>query len=465
MKVMKFGGGCLKDAADLERAAALVKESPAVVVVSAMGGVTDSLVLILERAATRKRFPASLYGDLVSRHHACARALLSTGAPPATIRAVDDLMAELKKLLRGIVCIGEVPPSIQARILGFGEQLASVLFSAALESRGLPAAACNAHRCGILADRPGTDARIDLARTRPRLRRNLRPLISTGKIPVITGFFGRAPDGTTATFGRNASDYSAAAIACALDARKLVIWKGVDGIMTMDPRYGTDARPVERLTWEEVGELTHFGAHILHPMTLEPLENSHTRVRIRNFRHPELPGTEIMAKESGSGERICGITCHPSATMLQLGIHPGTLNRALARLEEILRVPAARITSLVSARDRITLVMPSADARTARRALAAAIDPPIRLVHARDNRALVAVVGKALCQPRGLARLMDALATAGITIDGISPGGAALSLCLVIPDHQAGRCLQAIHNRFFPPTAPRPSEITTGDQP
>ncbi|HDP95806.1 MAG TPA: aspartate kinase [Candidatus Aminicenantes bacterium] len=466
MRVMKFGGGCLGNSADLLRAAALTKGPTTVVVVSALGGVTDTLVQILDRTARRNRFPLGLFRNLSQRHRDCMQALTSRqGQTQNGFNRIDQLLKGLEQLLRGISCIGEVPPSIRARVLSYGEELSCVLMCAALETRNVPATACDARHCGITADRPGTNARIDLTRTRRKLRRNLPPLIKSGRMPVITGFFGRAPDGTTALFGRNASDYTAGAVACALDARELVIWKGVDGIMTMDPAYGGDARSIERLTWEEVKELTHFGADILHPLTLDPLENSRTRVRVRNFRKPGLAGTEISSATKDNTDKICGITCHPGSTMLQLAATPGKLHRLLARLEEIPGVPSARITSLVTARDRITLLMPSADARSVRRALAASIDPTIRLLNSRDDRTLVAVVGQALHHARGLAQLMDALATAGITLEGITPGGAAASVCLVVPGNQAGRCLQAIHKRFFPPAPPAPPCIAKGDQP
>lgn len=466
MRVMKFGGGCLENSTDLMRAAALAKGPPTVVVVSALGGITDTLVQILDRTSRRNRFPTILFQRFCRRHLECMPPVASAKDSAERNRhRIETLLNELKQLIRGITCIGEVPPSIQARVLSYGEKLACALMCAALDAQNIPATACDAGRCGITADRPGTNARIDLSRTRRKLRRNLRPLIKSGRLPVVTGFFGLAPDGTTALFGRNASDYTAAAVACALDAEELVIWKGVDGIMTMDPTYGKEARSIDRLTWEEVKELTHFGADILHPLTLDPLENSLTRVRIRNFSKPGLAGTEISAAIKGNGKKICGISCHPGSTMLQLATTPGNLHRLFSRLEEVLRVPSAHITSLVTARDRVTLLMPSADARTLRRALDSNFDPAIRVLNARDDRALVAVVGQALHHPRGLAQLMDALATAGITLEGITPGGATASLCLVIPGNQAGRCLQAIHKRFFPSTIVAPARIANGDQP
>lgn len=464
MKVMKFGGGCLNDAGDLHRAAALAACPPVVIVVSAMAGVTDALDLIVKTVATRGRFPAGLFQGLRNRHFDCLENI-SAATHDRFKSDLENQFNRLEEILRGIACIGEAPPSIQARILGFGERLASILLAGALTARGPAAVPCDAHQCGITADRPGTEARIDLPETRRRLRRNLKPILRSGRIPVVTGFFGRAPDGSTATFGRNASDYSAAAIACVLEAAELVIWKGVDGVMTMDPAYGGAPRPVESMTWEEVEELTHFGAGILHPLTLEPLQNSRARVRIRSFRHPERPGTEIVPTIESPGERLCGVTCHPSATMMQLSVAPGNGQRVLARLEEVLSSAAARVTSLTSARDRITLVMPSEDARSARRALNRSGNSLFRIVRTRDNHALVAVVGQAVRGPRGLARIMDALAVAGVTIEAIAPGITAPSLCLVVPGHQAGHCLRTIHKQFFPTAASRPRETSTGDQP
>ncbi|MDY0297826.1 MAG: aspartate kinase [Acidobacteriota bacterium] len=463
MRVMKFGGGCLTGPDDLARAAELAGGAQTVVVVSALSGVTDELIRILERAAKFKRFPQALFRSLSRRHRDCMQALALPQAAADGLRSIDQLLHEAERLLRGITCIGEVPASIRSRFMGYGEELSCLLMCAALEARNVKAAACDARCCGISADRPGTDARIDLTKTRRKLRRHLQPLIKNGKVPVITGFFGRAPDGTTAIFGRNASDYSAAAVACALDAAELLIWKGVDGIMTMDPVYGRDARSVKRLTWEEVKELTHFGANILHPLTLEPLENSRTRVHIRNFRKPEQAGTEISSSAGGNRREICAITCHPGATMLQLSASPAKLHQLLTRLEEGRRMPVTRITSMATARDRVTLLMPAADARILRRALDSAGEATIRVLDTRNDRALVAVVGQVLAHPRGLARLMSALATAGITIEGITPGGAVSSLCLVIPGNQAGRCVRAIHKRFFPPGPhrhhPSPTEI------
>ena len=465
MRVMKFGGGCLMNSGDILRVARMAAAPGTVVVVSALHGVTDALKAAIASAVSRGRVPEKTLRILHARHSGYLN-MIFNGAPPAACASrIGKRFDELERILRGISCIGEAADSSKARVLSYGERFSAEIVAAAITSMGCAAQARDSAAIGIMADRAGTSARIDIRSTRPRLRRNLLSGIRAGVIPVITGFFGRAPDGSLATFGRNASDYSAAVVACALDAQELIIWKSVAGIMTTDPSTDSEARTVHRISWDEVGELTHLGAHILHPQTLEPLQKRRTRVHIRNIHAPENGGTEIVPDEM-AGDEVCGISCLRAASILSLRIRPGSLHRVLPRMGEILRLPVERITSLISARDRMTLILSARDARRARRALAETGDTDIHIQDIQHDRAMVAVVGRGLRNSRGLANLMDALASAQITIDAIAPGTSLKSLGFVIPDLQADRCLKAIHRRFFPlPTPSAPASPPIGDLP
>lgn len=298
MIVVKFGGTSVGSAEAIERAADIVRgrlERKPVVVVSAMSGVTNSLIAIGEQAA-RGHLIGALRGveGLRERHLAETEALL--GDPETRAEVASELSAlldELASLAEALATLGHSTPRSQDAIAAMGEQLSSILIVAAFRERGVTAELVDARDIVI------TDGTFGKAEPRPEAiaiaaRETLLPLLRKGLTPVMGGFIGATEtERLTTTLGRGGSDYSAALVGAAIRAESIEIWTDVDGMLTADPRIVTSARLIEHVSFDEAAELASFGAKVLHPSTIAPAVKLGIPVYVLNSRRPDGRGTRI----------------------------------------------------------------------------------------------------------------------------------------------------------------------------
>jgi aspartokinase/homoserine dehydrogenase 1 len=458
VKVLKFGGGCLRDAAGFKRAAALAaRETPRpAVVVSAVFGVTDLLISAVAAAAALKSSVSAFMPALRELHVRIAEeTLTSRSLRPEVLRAIDGIGERADRLLRGIALVGEASPAVRAQVLSCGERLAAQLLAAVLEDRGVPARVYETDIIGLAADGGHEDAFIDCEASGPALAALGAEIESGDFVAVFTGFFGRAPDGRVATFGRNGSDYSAAAIARGLGAEAVEFWKDADGFMTADPRWVPEARPIARLSAAAAAELSYFGSRILHPRVFEPLEGAAIAVRIRNFAEPERPGTEIrpgaVAQDPAA---ICATANTEVAVIRVLGpgvaARPGIMGLIGSRLARA----GVNILTVLTAQTAINLLVDRDDAEKSRLALAGTGADAIRSVEVVDDAAIVAVVGCAFDRTPGVAgRFFAALERAGINAFLVAGGASESAVYGVVKRGEARPAVRALHGEFFPDPA------------
>src|SRR3989454_909888 len=302
IEIHKFGGASLASGAAIAQAVAIVRArrpAPVVVVVSAMAGVTDALLDLAAAAIQRGPDGARTTVDaLCAQHLGAVRALLGPG--PRTdelIQTIERAFAEVEPLAAGLRILRELTPRTTDYLVARGEQLSARMVAAALDSAGCPATYVDAAAV-IQTDGTFGNASPDLAGTERSARRVLRPLLARGVVPVIPGFLGAAPDGQVATLGRGGSDLTATLLARALGAARVVLWKDVPGILTADPRAVPDARLVPQLHHREAAEVAYFGAKVLHPRALIPLDGSRITLDVRSFLDPGRPGTEVSARRT-----------------------------------------------------------------------------------------------------------------------------------------------------------------------
>ncbi|HEX7614023.1 MAG TPA: aspartate kinase, partial [Thermoanaerobaculia bacterium] len=249
--IHKFGGTSLGDASRIRNAARLLaaarRKRPVVAVASAMGGVTD---VLLEAARDAERGRLSLarraVESLRARHAATGREL--------GVRFDEAPLRELDAALQGVSLLRERTARVTDLVSSFGERLSAPLLAAALAKAGVPARAVDARDMLVTDDRHGA-ATCDRKKSDPRVRRRLRPLLSSGVLPVVTGFIARSVKGETTTLGRSGSDTTAALLGAALLAREVVIWTDVDGVLSADPRVVKGARLLPRLSYREAAEM------------------------------------------------------------------------------------------------------------------------------------------------------------------------------------------------------------------
>lgn len=311
--VIKFGGTSVGGGAEFVRAARIAAEAagqrPVAVVVSAMSGVTNTLLAVAKTTAVREPGGATREGVVAELHRALAERHLRAARESVSAERLPAVEARVLALLDELVSVIERPfEKVKARrdeIAVFGERLSSVILAGAIHAHGTPA--------GVVADHPiATDAHfgeaeVDPAATRERCTRLVAPLLDGGAVAVVPGFAGRSPSGPVTTLGRGGSDLSATVIGRALDSSEVWIMTDVDGVLDADPRLVAGAALLHRLSYREAGTFAGLGAKVLHPRTMEPAEEAGIEVSVRNSFFPDHPGTRVSNFEEGSGVRCLAL--------------------------------------------------------------------------------------------------------------------------------------------------------------
>jgi len=323
--VMKFGGTSVADADAINRLIGIVQHQRGktsdggtpLVVVSALSGVTDTLVSIAELAeeGAGDRAAAALKG-LLERHLALASAV-TTESRAALTADVGREFEELSGLVHALAVLREVSPRSRDAVHAVGELASSRIVAAAFADHGMPSAWVDA-RTVLITDAEHNAAAPDMTETCERVSAQVAPLMAAGRVVVLGGFIGATTNGITSTLGRGGSDYSAAIFGACLGADEIQIWTDVDGMLTADPRIVPEPRVVPQLSFAEASELAYFGAKVLHPSTILPAVGKNIPVRILNSRRPENPGTRITADSRPEPGRLTAIACKRDVTVIDI---------------------------------------------------------------------------------------------------------------------------------------------------
>ncbi len=315
--VIKFGGTSVGDGAAFVRAARIAagaaRSGPVAVVVSAMAGTTDAL-LVSARAtagstprttstgATREGSLAELHRSLADRHLRAAR----EAVPEELLPEVEErLRAILGRLMQAIDAPADDPAARRDEISSFGERLSATILVGTISGLGTPAAVVDGDPIATNGD--FGEAEVLTGETRRRTDRYVRPLMEAGSVAVVPGYVGRAPDGTVTTLGRGGSDLSATALGRVLGANEVWIMSDVDGVLDADPRLVPEATLMPRLSYREAGLFAMLGAKVLHPKTMGPVSEAGIEVFVRNSFDPASPGTRISGCEDGEGLRCVAL--------------------------------------------------------------------------------------------------------------------------------------------------------------
>ena len=313
MVVQKFGGTSVADPAAIRRLIHIVRTArtrdgrgPAVVV-SAMSGVTDSLLAIASAAGSSSTADAlALIEQLRERHLAAARELVGASDQDAVVADIAATLNQLASVAQALAVLREVSPRTLDVVAAMGELLSSRIVAAALNTAGVAAEWVDARRA-IVTTADHTRATPLPVETARALRATVVRALEAKKVPVLGGFVGATVDGHTTTLGRGGSDYSGALVGAGIEAREIQIWTDVDGMLTADPRVIKQPRLVPKLSFAEAAELAYFGAKVLHPSTILPAVERNIPVRILNSMRPEGSGTLITAEPSLEGTPLTGL--------------------------------------------------------------------------------------------------------------------------------------------------------------
>ena len=346
MKVYKFGGASVKDAAGVRNLLDIVSgESELFIIVSAMGKTTNALEGVFsamqqgDEAAAMKRIDESY-----AYHRAIIDELLGADR---TIEDVDRLFEQLRNTVRNTIYRASDAELWYDTIVAYGELISTTIISNYLNGHGVANRWVDMRR-GFLTEQRHKDANVNLEATTIRLKREIAD--SPVSVFVGQGFIGGAPDGTTTTLGREGSDYSAAIVANVLDAESMSVWKDVDGILNADPKIFPDARKIERLNYMDTIEMAYSGAQIIHPKTIKPLQQKNIPLYVRPFGNKQSLGSVI----TGDVERAYEPIMIQKSNQVLLNLHSRDLSFVLE--EKFAKV----FTTLDSHRIRTNLVHNSA---------------------------------------------------------------------------------------------------------
>jgi bifunctional aspartokinase / homoserine dehydrogenase 1 len=467
MRVFKFGGTSVGSAERMLEVAALVKreaaDSPLVVVASAMTGVTNLLVEAAHAVADGDRDRASdIVAELDGRHNEALATLLKAGAEQPGFEGGDtlidlrDLMSDLWEMLAATVHIGELTPRVRDRILSAGEKMSVRLLVVAMRAVGLEAVAMDADTFLETDGSFGEASPLSGIADRT-VQAALTPHLSAGRIAVVTGFCGRAPDGATTTLGRGGSDLTATVIAGALDADEVTLWSDVDGVYSADPRVVPEARVIPQLNFREAAEMSYYGAKVLHQRTMIPVAGKGIPVRSRNTSRPKMPGTLIDGRFTPGSHPVKAITAVRDHALLSVegkgmaGV-PGVAARVFGALAA--RDISVTMISQSSSEASICFAVPADHALGAEAALKRTFRADISRgaveeIVVRRGVGLVAAVGLGMARTPGVAaRLFTALARHGVNIYAIAQGSSELNVSLAIADDDVPDALRAMHSEF-----------------
>ena len=455
MIVLKFGGTSLQDGAAMRRAADIVarqEERRPLIVLSAIGGATNEL-LRLSRVALSgdTRLAQEVLSELVSRQRWI---LFDLDLEPDRQRDVADAIErhgeEINDFIRGVVLLRELTPRIQDTIVGYGERLSSLLFTARARRVGLDAEFTDAGEFMV------TDAHFTAARPRRSLMEErattiLVPALESGRIPVTQGFIGRTEEGTPTTLGRGGSDYTAALLGAALDAEEIQIWTDVDGMLTADSRIVREGMKVRELSFAEAAELAYFGAKVLHPATIEPAMARDIPVKILNSRRPDSSGTRITAGTMQSGESAVAVKSIAAKKGITI-VHVQSLRMLMAH---------GFLSSMFEVFDRHEV--PVDLVSTSEVSVSLTVDREDRLhaivedlscfskVSVKPKCAIVCLVGEGIQSTPGIAaQVFKALED--INVSMISQGSSEINLSFVVDEEQADETVRRLHGAFFSDT-------------
>jgi len=445
--VVKFGGTSVGDADAIERTAAIVKSKldrqPAVVV-SALGGATNSLLAIGEQSA-KGHLIGALRGveTLRDRHFQQCEKLLGTSEEASDVAGeMSATFDELASLAEALSVLGHATPRSFDAIAAFGEQLSSHLVAAFFKLRGIPAEHVDARDVfmtddNFMAAEPQTDAIAEGARD------IVQPMIAEGKVPVMGGFIGRTAGGITTTLGRGGSDYSASLLGAALHAEAIEIWTDVDGMLTADPRVVKGSKLIEQIRFDEASELASFGAKVLHPNTIAPAVRLGIPVFIYNSRNPQGKGTRITF--DAPRRAVSAIAGKGGINLIKVGAAKMLFARGfLRKVFEIFEKNGVSIDVVATSEVSVSVTVDdSAGLESLVMELSALGD-----VAVERDRAIVAVVGAAISEDSAaMGRAIGALA--GIKVHMMSLSATGINLTVIVDGEQLNPAMERLHNAFF----------------
>ena len=454
MKVLKFGGTSVGSEKGLSQVKKIVEScsEDVIVVVSALGGITDQLLLTARLAAAGDEAYMPQCTAMIARHNELVEKIVLPENRPGVQNRLDELLDELSNIFKGVYLIRDLSPKTTDMILSYGERLSSEIV------------------CGAVAGSVRYDAR-EFIKTKPLFNRHVVDFASTEKlierrfekmphVAIVPGFIATdLANGDATNLGRGGSDYTAAILASTLKASALEIWTDVDGFMTADPKVINDAYVIEHLSYVEAMELCNFGAKVIYPPTIFPAYHKNIPIVIRNTFNLDSKGTAISRESSGDASRAikgissindtCLITIQGLGMVGVIGVNYRifkTLAKSGISVFLVSQAASENTTSIGVRNDDADLAM---EVLTEEFAQEIALGE-INKIKKEPNLATIAIVGENMKHTPGIAgKLFGTLGRSGINVIACAQGASETNISFVVSLDSLRKTLNVLHDSFF----------------
>ena len=459
MIVLKFGGTSVANAQNIQKVITIVnqkaKENKLAVVVSALSGVTDMLINASKKAATKDEIYKTNIDEIKQKHFDAISDLVETANQNQLLIKINSQINQLQTLLDGCFLLGELSPRTADAIAGFGELLSSQIIATALQQT-IPNSNFKDSRELIKTNSNFGKASVDFEVTNKLIADYFAS--NKSQVVLLPGFIASSEDGNTTTLGRGGSDYTAAIIANGVKSESLEIWTDVNGMFTANPKIVKQAQPIESISYQEAMELSHFGAKVLYPPTIQPVLKANIPIWIKNTFEPEAYGTLISNNPDANANPIKGISHIDKIALLTLeGSGMIGVAGSSKRLFEVLSQNSINVVFITQASSEhsICIGIQNQDAESAKVAIDKTfeseiaqnkIDPTI----IEKDLCIVALVGENMKNHQGLSgKMFSTLGKNNVNIRAIAQGASERNISVVINEKDVKKALNTLHERFF----------------
>ena len=461
--VMKFGGTSVATGENIRHVADIVTQNTknnckVAVVVSALAGVTNSLIEVADQAKkSDEKHIQAFTKTLLEKHlEAITTAINSKSIQKEGIQVTEKTIAELEKVLTGICYVGELTPKSKDYVVSFGERLSAPIVWGCIKDHKTETQCFTGKEAGIVTDSNFGEADPLMNFTTHLIRERVAPLLEKGVVPVVTGFIAANQDGIVTTVGRGGSDYTATILGVALEVDEVWIWTDVDGIMTTDPKIVPAARTLPQLSYQEAAEMAIFGAKAMHPRALEPVIKANIPVRIRSVFHPENKGTLITKDPDPNVEEVVkAVAMIKDVAMVNVkGAGMVGAPGSYAKVFDVLgknNINVMMISTAASEANISMIIKRGLLGRAISNLEIALLDRSglVNEVSAEDDVAVIAVMGANMKGTLGVAsKIFSTVAKKGINIRMIAQGSSELNISFVVKEKDGTAVVKAIHEEF-----------------
>lgn len=453
MRVLKFGGTSVKNAKSIKEVIAIIKKNNnQIIVVSALGGITNLLIKTAKKAETQNDY-LPIFKKIKNRHLKTVKTL------KLDINSIlETKFKTLSEILRGVYLIGELTDKTLAKISSFGEDLSSLILHHSLLKEQISSHLLDANKIIKTKGDSYLNARIDIKNTTRKLKNETRNNKSSNY--VIGGFIASNKTGEITTLGRGGSDYTAATLANIENADVLEIWTDVSGLFTANPKFVQQAKVIPEISYQEAMELSHFGAKVIYPPTIQPVLEKNIPTYIKNTFNPKDSGTRISTsvknKNIATGistiNNISLITLEGSA---MVGI-PGFSSKLFTTLAE--NNINIKLITQASSEHSICIAIDTIDEPKARKAVNKAFEleiltKKVNPLLTENNLAIIALVGDNMKAHQGISgKMFMALGKNNVNIRAIAQGASEKNISAVIAEKNTKKALNSLHECFFETT-------------